>query len=45
MKNVMRFGKKGKLNPKYVGPFDVLEKVGALISIQSRIAPKVGKNL
>ena len=30
MKNVMRFGKKGKLSPRYVGPFEVLEKVGAL---------------
>ena len=27
MKNVMRFGKKGKLSPRYVGPFEVLEKV------------------
>ena len=26
----MRFGKKGKLSPRYVGPFGVLEKVGAL---------------
>ncbi|GKD25653.1 putative reverse transcriptase domain-containing protein [Tanacetum coccineum] len=25
---VVRFGKQGKLNPKYVGPFKVLEKVG-----------------
>ncbi|GKC47249.1 putative reverse transcriptase domain-containing protein [Tanacetum coccineum] len=27
-KGVVRFGKRGKLNPKYVGPFKVLEKVG-----------------
>ncbi|GJT12475.1 retrotransposon protein, putative, ty3-gypsy subclass [Tanacetum coccineum] len=26
-KGVVRFGKRGKLNPKYVGPFKVLEKV------------------
>ena len=24
----MRFGKKGKLSPRFIGPFDVLERVG-----------------
>jgi hypothetical protein len=28
MKGVMRFGKKGKLSPRYVGPFEILERVG-----------------
>ncbi|GJW61589.1 putative reverse transcriptase domain-containing protein [Tanacetum coccineum] len=27
-KGVVRFGKRGKLNPRYVGPFKVLEKFG-----------------
>ncbi|GJQ98754.1 hypothetical protein Tco_0521739 [Tanacetum coccineum] len=27
-KGVVRFGKRGKLNPRYVGPFKVVEKVG-----------------
>nr|GEU81795.1 putative reverse transcriptase domain-containing protein [Tanacetum cinerariifolium] len=27
-KGVVRFGKRGKLNPSYVGPFKVLEKIG-----------------
>ena len=27
-KKVMRFGKKGKLNPRFIGPYKVIEKVG-----------------
>ncbi|KAJ8754711.1 hypothetical protein K2173_011126 [Erythroxylum novogranatense] len=27
---VMRFGKKGKLSPRYVGPYEILERIGPL---------------
>lgn len=27
-KGVVRFGKRGKLNPRYVGPFEILERIG-----------------
>ena len=30
MKGVIRFGKRGKLNPRYVGPFEILRRIGPL---------------
>ncbi|XP_075515528.1 uncharacterized protein LOC142550175 [Primulina tabacum] len=30
MRGVVRFSKAGKLNPRYVGPFEILERVGTL---------------
>ncbi|WMV46618.1 hypothetical protein MTR67_040003 [Solanum verrucosum] len=30
MKGVMRFGKKGKLSHRYIGPFEILECVGPI---------------
>ena len=30
MKFVMRFGREEKLSPRFVGPFEILERVGTL---------------
>ena len=27
-KGVVRFGKRGKLNPRYIGPFEIIERIG-----------------
>ena len=29
-RGVVRFGKQGKLSPRYIGPFEILERVGAV---------------
>ncbi|XP_074355397.1 uncharacterized protein LOC141695057 [Apium graveolens] len=34
----MRFGKKGKLSPRYIGPFEILKKVGT-VSYQLALPP------
>ena len=45
MKGVMRFGKKGKLVPRYIGPFEIRSRVGevayrfVLSLVLSRIHP------
>ena len=27
---MMRFGKRGKLNPRYIGPFEILARIGSV---------------
>ncbi|GJZ54104.1 hypothetical protein Tco_0608989, partial [Tanacetum coccineum] len=34
-KSVVRFGKKGKLAPRYVGPFDILERIGPIACLRN----------
>ena len=29
-KGVVKFGKKGKLNPRFIGPFEILERIGSI---------------
>ncbi|KAK8669500.1 hypothetical protein V6N13_106928 [Hibiscus sabdariffa] len=38
-KKVLRFGKKGKLSPQYIGPFEILEKVG-LVAYRVLLPPE-----
>ncbi|XP_028093906.1 uncharacterized protein LOC114293999 [Camellia sinensis] len=30
-RGVIRFGKRGKLNPRYIGPFEILERIGSVV--------------
>ncbi|XP_070015156.1 uncharacterized protein [Nicotiana sylvestris] len=30
MKGVMRFGRKGKLSPRYIGPYEILDRIGSV---------------
>ena len=41
MKGVMRFGKKGKLSPRYVGQYKILKKIGKVayeLELQAKLA-------
>ena len=40
MRGVVRFGQKGKLSPRYVGPCEILQKIGK-VAYELRLPSKL----
>jgi hypothetical protein len=38
-KHMLRFGMKGKLAPRYIGPYEVIERIGSVGGLQIGLAP------
>ena len=42
LKGITRFGMKGKLSPRYIGPVEILERIGA-VAYRLALAPHLSK--
>ena len=41
-RKILRFGKKGKPSPRFIGPYEILERIG-LVSYRLALPPKLAK--
>ncbi|XP_040361820.1 uncharacterized protein LOC121049220 [Rosa chinensis] len=41
-KGVVRFGKRGKLSPRYMGPYEIVERIG-LVAYRSALPPQLSR--